>query len=522
MFGIFASSVSGLTSLIVIATALVIPRIAVGATVRRTAIALMVVVFSALAVSRLLTDLVVLSSMGPSRWDSDIQAIAAAWLNGQPLYPQPSAGLFHGLLYGPLLFEILAAAAWCFGSGSTLVALPAVLAEVAAIALTWRACRQAGVSKASASLAAGVMLSILCVHYPYNATRADPFLLLLAALALLHLRDLERGSHIAAISLGLCCGVSAALKFTAAADASPALICVLLAGTTDRSGLIWRALLGGGIGLALPFLLPGAGFFDYWYFLNALPPPYFDWGALRDNLVLAAAWLLPLMAYRPGLPTARDVRLLAGVVIALVPTIFVAAISGAGPWHFLPFLPPLVLLAAIVVDRTPFRNHVQLAILGLTLAAAANGFNTQVVTIGNMLRSATELEATRAMVSEFVAANPGASVAIAPASGPDSASLQIQTAMLVGLGQPLVITRHGWQDMRSREHADFFIARQLDGCRYTFWLTARNPLTPSGLPVRLFNEYDETQQAFYSHYAPVGKTPAFDVWACKRAVPAAE
>jgi hypothetical protein len=518
MFGVSPLSVAGLTSLIVMAVALVIPRIPVGRTIRRTAIALMVVVFSALAVSRLVTDLVVLSSMGPSRWDSDIQAIAGAWLNGQPLYPKPSEGLFYGLLYGPLLFEILAAAGWCFGSGSTLVALPAMLAEVAAIALSWRACRQAGVSKASASLAAGVMLSILCVHYPYNATRADPFLLLLAALALLNLRNLERGSPIAALSVGLCCGLSAALKFTAVAYASPALICVLLAGTTDRSGVILRALLGGAIGLVLPFLVPGAGFSDYWYFLKELHPQHFYPRLVRDNLVLSAEWLLPLMVYRPGLPTVRDFRLLAGVVIALVPTLFVAAVGGTGFWHFLPFLPPLMLLAAIVVDGSPFRNHVQLAILGVTLVTAASGINSQVVTIGNILRSAPQLEATRVMVSEFVAANAGASVAIAPAIGRASASLQIQAAMLVGLGQPLTITRHGWEDMRSREHADFFIAKQLDGCHYTFWLAARDPLTPSGLPVRLFNEYDETEEAFDSHYAHVGQTPAFDVWRCKSAV----
>src|SRR5258708_2319124 len=51
---------------------------------------LVIVVF----LGRLLTDIAVLEAGTLPQWDSSVQAIAGAWLNGQALYPPVSSGVY--------------------------------------------------------------------------------------------------------------------------------------------------------------------------------------------------------------------------------------------------------------------------------------------------------------------------------------------------------------------------------------------------------------------------------------------
>ena len=511
---------SVLAPVALVAAASAIPVREIGTRISRIAAALTVLLFVVLVLGRVANDLVFLTK-GAELWDESVQAIAGAWLHGQPLYPRPSDGLFYGLLYGPFLYEILALTERCLGIGSSAVALPATLAEVAAIALTWRACRQAGVSVRSAWLGAGAMLAALCAYYPYNGTRADPFLVLLAALALGTLPALERGSRTAPVVLGLCCGLSAALKFTAVSCASPALLCALLwSGTPNRSAMALRAGLGLIVGIVAPFLVPGAAFPAYLRFLLELHPVHISVSQLGVSVLFVTGWFLPIVAYHRGLPDARDYRLLFATTVALLPVLIVAATEGTGFWHFLPFLPPLAFLVARVVAETRLRNHVQLTVLMVLMAMATTGLSNQVTWIRHTLASAPQREAIRAALASFVAAHTGATIAIAPSNNRTSESLQTAVASLLSMGQPLIFTRYAWLDIHSQKNAEFFIKQQLDSCpNKTYWLTfAREPYTAAGARVRLFDDSGNTEIAFNSQYVQVGSTSAFDIWACKNAV----
>jgi hypothetical protein len=452
----------------------------------------------------------------------DIQAVAGAWLNGQPLYPKPADGLFYGLLYGPLLYEILAVAERCFGIGDAVTVLPGILAELAAIVLTWRTSRRMGASRKSAWIGTGVMIALLCEHCSHNGPRADSFLVLLAALALATLPGLENGNRFAPVWLGVCCGLSGALKISGIFYCAPALLCVLIRPGKIRWTVLGTALLGGAIGFALPYLVPGAGFVEHWRFWTELHPLRLSLGGVRNNLVLAASWLLPLLAIRPGLPDSSDYRLFAGVSIALLPTLFVAAADGTGPWHFLPFFPPLAFLLARTVSGVSLGDYRQFLLLSVLAGVAVAGLNTQWIEIGRSLAFGKERQHTRAALADFLAANPGASVAIAPSSGEPTPGgtrpMQMQHAWLVGAGQPLGFTVLAWSDMRSREHADRFIEKQLAGCRSTFWLNQPGePFPQFGNDPEMFAESSQIQKAFYSSYVRVSRTPAFDVWACRSA-----
>ncbi|WP_044562247.1 hypothetical protein, partial [Azospirillum sp. B4] len=92
--------------------------------------------------SRVIEYAIILRHGPLTPWNHNIAAVAAAWLRGQPLYPLPADGLYYGLLYGPLIYRVLAAMQDFVGIGTPAAALPAMVAEVASLVIIWHATRR--------------------------------------------------------------------------------------------------------------------------------------------------------------------------------------------------------------------------------------------------------------------------------------------------------------------------------------------------------------------------------------------
>jgi 4-amino-4-deoxy-L-arabinose transferase-like glycosyltransferase len=477
---------------------------------RRRAVQITAALTILLLLSRLGHDLLLLREGPPDVWDDSILAASGAWLHGQPLYPKPEDGLFYGLLYGPLIYEILALSQKVFGIGSPLAALPGMLAELLAIAVTWRTSRRLGVAAVPSLLSAAVMFAWLCRYYEYNGMRGDPFLLLLAACALATLPGLERRSGMAYFRLGLCAGLAVAIKFTAVVYAMPALLCVFLRPDDRPVVMLIPVALGGLVGLGLPYLAPGAGPSDHWALLTELHPFALHIDMLIGNVLFVAALLLPPLLYRPGLSRGLEVRLLVASSLSLMPILFVAAVDGAGVRHFLPFLPAITLVLGHAVATGSALDRRGLAFLGMLWLGLLSGVKLQEGYIRQLIAQAPQHHAIRQALQAFLAAHAQARVAIGPSQGDSTDPLVRQTAWVVGTGQMLSFTMEAWLDMRSPEHAERFAARQLVPCAEDYWLTP--PDAPFAGPLI----GDRIQAAFHERYVLASQDRFFDVWACRK------
>jgi hypothetical protein len=187
-----------------------------------------------------------------SSWDASIQAVAGAWLNGQPMYPLPSDG-FYGLVYGPLLYEIVGTAQRVAGIGSPMAGLPMTLSEVAAVGCTWIAARRIGLSRTASAAALAVMVTEFS-SLRLGGVRGDQILVLLASVSLMIASSAIK-RPLAAILIGLCM----ALKITGFAYVLPVLIPVLLTPGSARARVLAWSAAGAAIGLSIPYMAaPGS------------------------------------------------------------------------------------------------------------------------------------------------------------------------------------------------------------------------------------------------------------------------
>ncbi len=261
---------------------------------------------------------------------------------GNPLYPGLDAYSFHGLLYGPLLFEIQSAAIFL---GSTLAGLPVilssklpgVLAFLAAGALFFRLARGREFGLAYYAL---FLLPFGILAF-WN--RCEPLFLLLVTLGFWAVESLQRRQ--ALLVLGLCAGLAAGFKLHGFLYIAPAAIAFFSReGPTVRDILILATAAAGAF--LLLFLPAGAslpGFADY---LLLAAGHGLATELLLANLAFVAALWSPLLAMTAAqgswrtLPRATLLALAALQVAAAI----VGAKPGAGIHHLLPFIPANALM----------------------------------------------------------------------------------------------------------------------------------------------------------------------------------
>jgi len=446
----------------------------------------------------------------PEPWEVAIQAVAGAWLHGQPLYPSEAQGDFYGLLYGPLLFEIVGFTQRLVGIGSPLTAFPMALAELAALAVTFTTLRRMDVSRPAALAALGVMVvEISLVHI--RGVRADAWLLLLAAIALSMLPGLERGSRWAAFGAGLCGGLCMALKISGIVYVVPALLTALLRPGLARRPILAAALGGVIVGFVPPYLPSGTGLADHLAFLLRLRPMAVVPALIAKNLRLFAAIQGAALLWSPSAHAGLSARLFAATGIAALLVLIPASLEYAGTWHLAPLLPATALYLGRTFSQAPTLDRRRLTLLPALCGLALVGIYWE-ATEGRDLIHLTALRAPGSVaLSNFLAEHPLDSVAIGVSTSNKAwlLSLQNYQTELVTAGHPLLLTRHSWDDMATGAAADLVVRRLLADCPVRYFL-----MRPNEQFMQRPADSRITDR-FLQLYALVDSTDQLDVWECR-------
>lgn len=284
--------------------------------------------------------------------ETTILSGAAAYLHGYPLYPQSSAPVEYGLLYGPATYLVYTPVLLP-ANHLTLPLLWAAMAFIAAIFVVFLSLR----TRVPLLVTLGITVALVALLAPFLpyllSTKGDAWIVLAMALGLPAAR--LRHKWIAALSIALLGAALTDLKFPLLL--AGLLPCVMLwqRGKEFRAPAIVAAVLAPVLALAV-FLLPGISMESYWEQValashHGLSPQVF----LRI-LPFALYLLLPSICFAVLLGLRSRVALLgwaksrAAYLVLLTGVFGVAIITGskfgAGPWHLEVVCIPLVVLDA--------------------------------------------------------------------------------------------------------------------------------------------------------------------------------
>jgi hypothetical protein len=272
-----------------------------------------------------------------------------ALLEGRPLYPALDAYTFHGLLYGPLVAELQAAAIL---AGSSLAGLPVILASKLSGVLAFLAASLLFFRLASGWKFARAYYVLFVLPFGYWAiwNRCEPLFLLLAAGGLW--AAALRPRRQALLLIGLCAGLASGLKLHGCLYLAPAVLMVIV-----RSGLAADALLVPAIPALAAFLLlflpENVSLAAYFEYLARAATHGLSGELLLTNLFFLGALWSPLVVARPG--ALREPELLALAALQLGVAV-IGSKPGAGIHHLLPFIPANALFFARHVDAGAMRH----------------------------------------------------------------------------------------------------------------------------------------------------------------------
>lgn len=476
----------------------------------RAAIAMALGTLAVAAGSRVALIIWSLRGGAPSGWDAGIQAIAGAWLHGQPIQPALSDGLFYRWAYGPLHYEVVGLTQLWLGIGNPWVGLPMALAELAAVIVTWRAARNMGISPRAATLAVGVMVAELGL-LDIGGVRSDQLLVLLAAVGLAAAQSAGRRSG-AAILLGLCGGLSMALKFTGFLYVVPALLPLLVAPGSARVRTLAYVAMGGVIGALTPYLVPGAGI-TLQIFREETSNFRPMVKAFGHNLLFTMIALLPPLLWCPTDRRRARARQLGWIVLPWVPIFVIACNGAAGPWHLAPFLPAVTLYLARSLDEQRGVDARHLGLIG-ALALLVTIEVRQRLPQTFDLASAASNARLQHRIRAFLAAHPGDEVAIGSGSGrrvgsrASTSDVTFSQAEIPRAGRMLRFMEQSFVLVNSPATAKIVAQKLFSDCAVRYWITAPGPVFSGRL-------YDPSlQRVFRARYRLIQSDADMAIWAC--------
>jgi hypothetical protein len=455
--------------------------------------------------------------------EASIAAVSWWYHTGHPLYPAWNDGQgVYGFQYGPLLFQITAAALR-FGPSILMSKLPGFLSFWLACAVVLWALRPSLPSVGQSLLPVAALILVAGSYWRAAYwVRGDPQLLLFAALGLWSWRRLDRTA--AAIAIGLLGGGLMNLKVHGALYVLPYAVALL-----ESPGSTATRVRTAGIGIAsgifaavLPFLDPDVSLVNYAAFIDLALHHGLDRYLLLSNIRFSCVLVLPVLflAWRHfrGEP---QPNMLMGLVYCL--SVFVVCViggkKGAGPTHLIPFLPAFVflLVRAARTARTPNNEQVQAGSLAVYFLAAAiaylPSFASNLVRLQAWSRTTNDpafLREAEQLYADYPSAVMGA-------GGSESATLTEYKMVGVFAGGPLVFDTSTWMDLDGAGVPDEVIERLLIDCRTPFWI-----IPNGGAPFTQTAAYDDGPQfsdrfreLFQQGYRPVRKGEFYSVWACR-------
>jgi hypothetical protein len=456
--------------------------------------------------------------------ETSTAAISFWYREGHPLYPAVDQGEgLYGLLYGPLLFQIIAAAL-SLSPTVLLTKVPGFLAFWLSVPVMAIALRPSLPAARLTMIPVAITLIVAAWWFVASWTRADPFLLLLAALALLCERRLNHGA--AAFALGMLAGLCMNLKIHGVFYILPYIVGLLTDGW--KSGafpirLVALCATGGMLGIVPPFLLPGVSPDHYLAFLRGASRHGLDGPTVLANLMLAAVLVTPvvplLYRYVRGASRPPPWRGVAFTLSVLAVSILGGKL-GSGPYHLLPFLPGFAsMLVDVVSHDTAATDRVDTTgvILGLTLLVMLVAYlPANALSINDLRYRAAHVQneqAARDELAEFYRSYPAAIMGVGGGS-----SYRLTYYRLVGIfsGSPIGIDLPAWMDLKLGGVPDKRVDRLLDACATPFWIVPKG-----GEPFTAHESYHDSpmfsalfRERFHARYESVRDGTYYSVWRC--------
>jgi hypothetical protein len=449
-----------------------------------------------------------------------IPAVAWAVASGQQLYHAADAAARYSHVYGPVLFVLHAG--WLRLLGPGLIASKSLGTTAALFGLVacWRALRHSASREIALALTGLATIIYLAFRNMSFWTRPEPLLLLCVSTGLL--AALQPGSAVAILAAGIAAGLATGTKAT-----MPCVFLPILALVYVRHG--WRACLAA-IAIAVPIafapfaLWPNISLDGYRFWLAESAHSGFRLAAIRLNVEWALFLLAPAGVWLATWPHSDDDRrmlrlVLPASVAGLIGVVVTGSKPGAGQYHLMPFVPPLLWLAACGLQRlrpAQWRRPVVRASIAAYVVAAAipaviqqqyfwSAFDPyRLAPVARELRTFASSNGTRSIAMGY---------------GGDY-RLSFYRPLLVFLGNSYVLDAPAViEEQRAGIPLPEATLDALRRCEVDTWLIPKG-----GAPFTMVNPYPETagadvfgdtfRRAFYGAYRHAGDTTHFEVWQC--------
>lgn len=455
--------------------------------------------------------------------EATVACIAWLSMHGHALYPNWVTGDIYGLVYGPVLY---------FLHGLFLSIVPTittskvlgVASQLIAVGLIFIAIKQKVGNNFTSFLFIASLVMLFVPFGPFAYwTRAEPFLILISALALLaaiRLRPLVAGAII-----GTLAGLAAGFKLHGFIYVAPTAIMTLARVTLTRDRII-LAILGVACAILfvlLPFCLKETSLVGYSRYLSVAAHHSFTSDAFRANLLFALVLLVPAIViwlWREPAINHTDFWLLVGLCISIAVAVVVGSVSG--PYHLLPFA-PLCLYAAITMGSEPAAEHktevnrtIAIIFLVLVLAYGPGGLilNSRLMT-GYYRKSDTEREKIIEL-QKYLAAYPDAQIGISDDEHDSDTNYRILSVLQ---GHALHVDFVAWEDLAYVGVNEKNITRFIKGCEVPTWIL------PLGAPFTKLSWYtkrptlsDDFRRIFLENYRLIQMGKRYQVWRCRSSV----
>jgi hypothetical protein len=458
---------------------------------------------------------------------------AISWLawRGSPIYTDIANGDLYSQLYGPVLFQITGFFLALLKPSIVTSKVPALIEFAAAQILSYLAVRRSASTRAEALASVGAQCVIQAgfTNQAYAfGVRADPWLFLIGAASTLVAT--AKPSIKSAAMLGLLAGLAANFKADAALYVVPVALCLL--SRPEATGLRGRLAVSGVAVSIVAFVLPFATTDVHAYLailalsLNRATSRWIEEQNITMIAFLFGPIMLMAMAYRPRLPR-HLVIFLASTFACMLLVIFPASKDGAGPHHFLPFLPSMAWATVIVyhtarekcAGSTSYPRIESVAfvlIVSIVVGYSPIAIQAWDITLA-CFRRAPYLRTAAIEIANALDEHPGVTIAVGPGevADVDPAALRV---LPVFRGNPLPIDPVTWTEYANDGVGDEIVRKILRECRADIWLFPRDGALQSKSYYtgrRMFT--DATIRTFHDNYKLIATGRVFEQWQCTHA-----
>jgi len=426
--------------------------------------------------------------------EAHVAIVAMNGLAGMPTHPDwTSTDGAYGMLYGPLLYQLISAPLLISKSIAATKILPLVayLGSIAAMA----AVGARSVQGDRKDLTLYFVLVFVAAGAFSFWVRSEPFLVLSVSLACLATLALPPLAAIAAV--GLLAGLATAIKIHAFLYLAPLAAYILLTRIADwRTRLICAgiALAGFAIGFLAPFGFSLPHLVAFGNYVRVMARHGLSPRLLVFNIFAAAVIVLPYLFGILSPPPAADRLIQRGLqaltLLCVAAVVVIGAKPGSGPHHLIPFVPVMLLFC---LETPAPRAPSSILLLTASAAAALVPVIAVIQLMAGMAASAGDTRAQQVEAARMATANPG--VEFGPSDDPFGQALKSRVAAAFA-GSRFKYDTSAWLDLSA---AGVTPAQSplLTDCTVKAWI-----IPNEGEPFSLTSDY--TKAPLFS--------PSFQAW----------